>query len=29
VWPQQIELSTMLYDYFTMSSPQPSTTRPQ
>ncbi len=29
VWPQQIELSTTLYDYFTMPPPQPSKTRPR
>lgn len=29
VWPQQIELSTMLYDYFTMPPPQPSRTKPR
>jgi hypothetical protein len=29
VWPQQIELSTTLYDYFTMPPPQPSTTKPR
>jgi beta-lactamase class A len=29
VWPQQIELSWTLYDYFTMPPPQPSRTKPR
>lgn len=28
VWPQQIELSTALYNYFTLPPPQPATDRP-